>query len=168
MLEQTEDFWKACRNNDIIISNTKYPIKLDFDRIKEVAKKHDVRFEHHGNSGETLKKSAHIPLDIEGKQDARMNFIKCFHANNCCFLAKGKLFTCTVAPNIRHFNKFFNKNIPLTNADYIDIYKARNAEEIMQFLCRPVPFCKYCYVEKRTFGHEWQPSRKEIKEWTIE
>jgi organic radical activating enzyme len=168
LLKQTEDFWKACRNNDIIIVNTKYPLKLDFDRIKEVAKKHDVRFEHYGNSGETLKKSSHIPLDIEGKQDAYMNFIKCFHANNCCFLAKGKLFTCTVAPNIRHFNKFFNKNITLTNADYIDIYKARNAEEIMQFLCRPVPFCKYCYVEKRTFGHEWQTSRKDVKEWTIE
>lgn len=168
LLKQTEDFWKACRNNDIIIVHTKYPIMLDFDKIGEVAKKHDVKFEHYGNSGAVLKTQYHIPLDLEGRQDARTNFMKCFHANYCCFLAKGRLFTCTVAPNIRHFNKFFNKNIPLTNADYLDIYEARNEEQIMHFLSRPIPFCKYCYVEKRTFEHEWQKSRKDIEEWTIE
>jgi hypothetical protein len=76
LLKQTEDFWKACRNNGIIIVNTKYPLILDFDKIREVARKHDVRFEHYGNSLEVLKTSYHIPLDLEGKQDAHMNFIK--------------------------------------------------------------------------------------------
>ena len=89
------------------------------------------------------------------------------HANSFCFLSKGKLFTCTVAPNIRHFNKFFNKNIPITDADYIDIYEAQNKEEVMLFLSRPIPLCKYCYVKKRTSGHPWQRSKKDIKEWTV-
>lgn len=167
LLKQTEDFWKACRDNDIIIVNTKYPIPLDFDKIKEEAKKHDVKFEHYGDSGEVLKTSTKTPLDLKGKQNMNRNFIKCFHANELCFLTKGRLFTCTVAPNIEHFNKFFNKNIPLTNDDYIDIYKAQNEEEILHFLCRPIPFCKYCYVKKRSFGNEWQRSKKDIKEWTV-
>jgi len=168
LLKQTEDFWKACMVNNIIIVNTKYPLRLDFDKMKETAKRHGVKFEHYDNSGEVLKTSHHIPLDLAGEQDARMNFNKCHHANNVCFLSKGKLFTCTVAPNIGHFNKFFNKDIPLTSADSIDIYKARDAEEIMHFLSNPIPFCKYCYVDKRTFGHEWQKSNKDIKEWTPE
>lgn len=167
LLKQTEDFWKACRDNDIIIVNTKYPISLDFDKIREVAKKHNVKFEYYDNSGEVLKTSYHIPLDLEGRQNAHKNFIKCQHAVTCSFLSKGKFFTCTVAPNIRHFNKFFNKNIPLTNDDCIDIYKAENLDEIMHFLCRPIPFCKYCYVKKRTYGNEWQRSKKDIKEWTV-
>ena len=133
LLKQTEDFWKACKDNGIIIVNTKYPIPLDFDKIKEVAKKHDVKFKYYRDSGEVLKTSNKTPLDLKGKQDMNTNFIKCIHANNVCFLTKGKLFTCTVAPNIKHFNKFFNKNIPISDMDYIDIYKAQNEEEIMLF-----------------------------------
>ncbi len=167
LLKQTDDFWKACRKNNIIIVNTRYPINLDFDKMREVAKQHGVRYEHKDKK-RTLKTSYHLPLDLEGKQEAHTNFIKCFHANNCCFLSKGRLFTCTVAPNIRHFNKFFNKDLPLSNADYIDIYEARNEEEILYFLCRHIPFCKYCNIEKRTYQHSWQKSKKNIKEWTIE
>lgn len=167
MLKQTEAFWKACKDNSITIANTKYPLPLDFYKMKEVAKKHDVKFKHFNYSGIFLKKSRKVPLDLEGKQDINANFIKCMHANSFCFLSKGKLFTCTVAPNIRHFNKFFNKNIPITDADYIDIYEAQNKEEVMLFLSRPIPLCKYCYVKKRTSGHPWQRSKKDIKEWTV-
>jgi organic radical activating enzyme len=167
LLKQSEAFWRACKDNGIIILNTKYPLPLDFDKMKEVAGKHDVMFKFYGNSGIIQKKSTKTPLDLEGKQDMNTNFIKCMHANNQYYLSRGKLFTCTVAPNIRHFNKFFNKNIPITDADYIDIHKARNEEEIMLFLSRPMPICKYCYVEKRTSGHQWQKSKKDIQEWTI-
>ncbi|MEN6349073.1 MAG: radical SAM protein [Syntrophomonas sp.] len=168
LLKKTEDFWKSCRNNNIIITNTKYPIKLDFNKIKKVAKQYGVRCEYYGGTGFGLKTSVHLPLDLEGKQNVYRNFTKCSQANDCCFLAKGRLFTCTVAPNIRHFNNFFNKNLPLTSADYIDIYEAQNKDEIMHFLSKPIPFCKFCYIEKRTFGHKWQKSSKRIKEWTIE
>ncbi len=168
LLKKTEVFWKACKDNRITIFNTRYPLPIDFNKIKEVAKKHDVRFKYSRYSGIVLKTSNKIPLDLEGKQDMNTNFIKCIHANNFCFLSNGKLFTCTVAPNVRHFNKYFNKNIPLSDTDYMDIYKAQNEEEIMLFLSRPIPMCKYCYVKKRTTGHPWQKSKKDIKEWTVE
>jgi len=168
LLKQTEVFWKACKDNRITIFNTKYPLPLDFDKIKEVAKQHNVSFNFSDYSGIIIKTSNKIPLDLEGKQDMNTNFKKCLHANNFCSLSKGKLFTCTVAPNIRHFNKFFNKNIPITDEDYIDIYKAENEKEVMLFLSKPKPICKYCYVEKRTTGHQWQKSKKDIKEWTVE
>jgi len=168
LLKKKEDFWNVCSDNKITITHTKYPIKLDFDKIIEVAKQYGVRYEYYGDTGFGLKTSCHAPLDLEGKQNAYINFKKCSQANDCCFLSKGRLFTCTVAPNIHHFNKFFKKNLPLSSADYIDIYEARNKDEIMHFLSRPIPFCRYCYIERRTFGYEWQKSRKDIKEWTIE
>jgi organic radical activating enzyme len=167
LLKQTDVFWKACKDYRVTIFNTRYPLPLDFGKMEEVAKKHDVRFKYSRYSGIVLKTSNKIPLDLEGKQDMNANFIKCIHANNFCFLSKGKLFTCTVAPNVRHFNKYFNKNVPLSDADYMDIYKAQNEEEIMLFLSRPIPMCKYCYVKKRTTGHPWQKSKKDIQEWTV-
>ena len=98
-----------------------------------------------------LKKSRKVPLDLEGKQDINANFIKCMHANSFCCLSKGKLFTCTVAPNVRHFNKFFNKNIPITDVDYIDIYKAQNKEEVMLFFEQTYTVLQVLLSKKKNF-----------------
>jgi hypothetical protein len=167
LLKQTEEFWRACKDNNIKIVNTKYPLPLDFGKIRKVAKKYDVGFKYHDTINILPKKSVHLPLDLEGKQDEYINFTKCSNANNYCFLHKGRLFTCSLPSNIRHFNNFFKKNIPLTNTDYVDIYKARSEEEVLDFLCRPIPFCRYCHVTKRTAGHRWQKSKKDISEWTV-
>ena len=75
------------------------------------------------------------------------------------------LYTCSYIPNIRHFNKFFNKNIPISINDYIDIHKARDYQEVLQFLAKPIPFCKYCDVKNRKDGIAWKISTKSIEEF---
>ena len=163
---QKEDFWSACKEFDITIVPTKYPLNIDYDRAKQTAKEYEVKYEYYSKDESVIKASYHIPLDLTGQQNAAYSFAKCFHANWCVMLKNGKLYTCTVAPNIEHFNKYFNKSIPLTDRDGIDIYKAQTIEEILDFLSKPIPFCKYCNVNGRTFGHEWGRSKKEIEEWT--
>lgn len=165
--EQKENFWHACNKYDIKIVVTKYPIKLDFNEIKNTAKKHNVKFEFFGRRTKAIKTSYHLPLDLEGQQNPTENFAKCFHANNCVMLKNGKIYPCTVAPNIEHFNKFFGYQIPLTDSDGIDIHKATTMAEILEFIAKPIPFCKYCNVKCRTFGHEWEISKKQIEEWRI-
>ena len=167
LLKQKDDFWKSCRQNNIVIEITKYPIKLKFDEMKKIASIFGVTMAFRDDTGEVQKTSYHIPLDIEGRQDASSNFIKCFHSNVTIFFKKGRLYTCTIAPNAHHFNKFFNIDMQTSVDDSIDIYKAQSAQEIFQFLSKPIPFCRYCYVDKRTFGHPWQRSKKDIKEWTV-
>lgn len=167
LLKQKNDFWKACRENHIIIEVTKYPINLNFDKMKEVAGRHDVLFTFRDDTNEVQKTSYHIPLDLDGGQDIQTNFMNCFHANHTILLKKGRMYTCTIAPNIGHFNKFFNRYLPMSDNNSIDIYQAKSAEEITQFLSKPIPFCRYCYVDKRTFGHPWKRSHKDIKEWTL-
>lgn len=167
LLKQNDDFWKACRDNNIVIEVTRYPINLDFGMMKHIAQSHEVLLTFYDDTGEAGRTSNHIPLDLEGKQDIRRNFMKCYHANNTIFMKKGRLYTCTIAPNINHFSKFFDVDIKTSPADSINIYEAQSAEEIMQFLSKPIPLCRYCYVEKRTFGHPWKRSHKDIKEWTL-
>ncbi len=164
--QQNEDFWHACQKLDITIVPTKYPINVDYDKAKETAINHDVKYEYFNNNENVVKTSYHIPLDIEGKQNCGENFINCFHANWCVMLKDGRLYTCTIAPNIEHFNRYFGQNIPLTDKDSIDIHKANSIEEILEFIARPIPFCKYCKVSARTFQHQWGTSKKDIKEWT--
>lgn len=167
LLKQKENFWRACAESDIVIEVTKYPIRLNFEQMRNVCVSHGVTFAFREDTGEVEKTSYHIPLDLEGRQDIRKNFSKCFHANYAISLREGKLYTCTAVPNIRHFNEYFHLNLPVTRQDSINIHQAKNAREIFEFLCQPIPFCRFCLVEKRTFGHPWQRSEKNIKEWTV-
>lgn len=166
LLGQDEAFWRSCRENEAVIVNTKYPVNLDYKLIEGVCEKHHVAFEYYGDSGEVQKKLYKIPLDIHGNQDPRNSFAHCFHANNCVTLMEGRLYPCTIAPNVHIFNKKYHTHMELCKEDYIDIYdKDITKHRVLEFLSRPIPFCRFCNVRQRSFGYEWERSRQEITEW---
>lgn len=164
--KQTPEFYKKIHDLNITIEYTNYPINLNLTAFKDISKKYDICIKTFSKCIEPMKTSYKIPLDLTGKQNIDENFAACFHANNCIFLKNGKLYTCTVAPNIENFNKYFGKNIPLSEKDGIDIYKVKNMKKILKFLATPVPFCKYCNVKGRTFKNPWGISKKDINELT--
>lgn len=163
--EMQADFWKSLHDNNIILSVTKYPLKLDYDLMLEKAKKYDVNFEFYDNTDQE-QIWYNIKLQEDGKRDARKSFYKCFVSNDCIMLKDGRLYTCTLIPNIEHFNKYFNKNLKVCDDDYIDIYQARSKEEIFDFLSKPVPFCRYCNPDLKDYSLKWEATKKDISEWT--
>ncbi len=163
--KQDEVFWKKCAQYNISIEITKYPINLNYENINELAQKYGVSCEFYGSSDITEKTSYFIPLDLTGKQDVIPNFEKCFHANNCIMLKEGRMYTCTVAANIEHFNRYYGTSVELSEQDSIDIHSVESLNEITEFLAKPIPFCRYCNVNGREFGHTWGQSKKEISEW---
>ncbi|MDR2121060.1 MAG: hypothetical protein LBP64_09360 [Tannerella sp.] len=48
----------------------------------------------------------------------------------------------------------------------MDIYKAKDMDEIMNFLCRPMPFCLYCNKKGTIWDIGYGVSKKDIIEWT--
>lgn len=165
LLKQENIFWQECKKNNIEIVVTKYPINLNYDEIKRRASLNKVKFLFYGDTGKNEKKSYKCTLDLSGTQNQLYNALHCFHFNRLCFLSDGKMHTCTVAPNAYRFNKKFNTNIPLSEQDYIDIHKAKNEKEILDFLSTPIPFCKYCNVENRIYEIPWSRSKQNITEW---
>ena len=159
-----EVFWKTCADNNIELVLTKYPINIDLKKIEDMAEKYNVKLTYF-NGTETVKTSYHIPFDLEGRQDSCKNFINCFHANNCVYLRNGRMYTCSPAANLRHFNKYFNKNLPDCPENSINIFEVKNMQEIMNFLAKPIPLCQYCYISKRKFDIPWAVSKKDINEW---
>jgi MoaA/NifB/PqqE/SkfB family radical SAM enzyme len=162
LLKQKDLFWEKCRENDIKISITQYPIGLDYSAIEAKAKLHNVNLGYYFSGTKTMQKR---PFDLEGKQDIEENFQMCHMSNFCIQLRNGKLYTCVEIAYISLFNKYFDKHMEVTDRDYIDIYKAKNKEEIFKFLCKPVPFCRYCNIKNIVRGLEWRNSKKEISEW---
>ena len=165
LTQQDENFWLTLKRLNIFVEYTKYDINLDYEKLDSIIAKYEVPIDVYGYNKNAVKKSYKIPLDLQGNQNIVDNFLNCFHANHCIALKDGRLYTCTVAPSIENFNKYFGYDLPLTDRDGIDIHKAQSMQEILEFLAKPIPFCKYCNVNGRSFGHDWGISKKEISEW---
>ena len=162
---QTEEFWESCRKNNIQIVVTKYPIKLDFQKIRQHVEAQHVGFSFYGNTESIDKSMQCIPLDVEGTQDPSDSFLRCSRANRCISLDNGKLYTCSLIPYVKYFNKQFNKNLIVSTDDYIDIYEAKSKDEIMSFVSKPMPFCRYCNIKGTSWDVGFGISKKDITEW---
>lgn len=163
LLNQDDYFWKNCNKNTVKIFVSYYPIGLKYNEIVKIANKYSVEIMCEGKGMRTMRRDV---LDLEGKQDIEKNFKLCFKANGCIQLHEGKMYTCSVIPYIRHFNKYYNEQLEVSEKDYIDIYKVTKAEDIYDFLCKPVPFCRYCNIKKSAMnGLKWEVSKKEKSEY---
>lgn len=163
--KMADNFWISLRENEIQVSVTKYPISADYKEIKALCEEKMVLFEFFGNESDN-KHMSYYPLDCKGGQTANENFYLCNMANKCITLKNGKLYPCVVPPNIYHFNNYFGENLVVDDNDGIDIYQAKDSHEILEFLARPIPFCRYCRVHERTYDNKWEFSKLKKEEWT--
>lgn len=165
LARQSEDFWQACKTHDVKIIVTKYPIKVDHNAMENLAHSHGVKFDFYGSTRSVEKNMRCVPLDIEGRQDIRESFLLCDRANRCISLEQGRLYTCTLIPYVKYFNSQFNRNLEVSEEDSIDIYKVKDFNEILDFLCRPVPFCRFCNQKGIIQNIGYGVSKKAISEW---
>lgn len=171
--KQTEEFWLACRKYNIAVRPTKYPIDVDYEAMAERARQYGVEYFYWGSSGKVLKQTTWFPLDLHGQQREGWNFGACVISGECLALEHGRLYTCTVAARIRHFNKYFGTNLKLSPRDSIDLYRAKSEDDINEYLVNPIPFCRYCTRSDTQLGMPWhrvmpwRRSKRDIKEWTL-
>jgi hypothetical protein len=165
LAKQSDEFWQTCKAYNIGISISHYPVNIHYDEIQNRARQFGIDMPPVVQPNAETMPWLKWPFDLQGKNDAAQMFNKCDNANTCVHLNEGKIYTCSVLPGLSHFNSYFNYNLQLTDKDYIDIYKARSIEEILDFTSNPPPFCAYCDVNRRSLV-PWKITKKEISEWT--
>ena len=104
---------------------TKYDLNINFKQLEEKAKENKV-FLFYENEDKIKKYFNKIALVEEGNYDAEKAFSKCYHAKHCTTLENSCLYKCPIIPASRHINTYFNKNLKITEKDYIDIRKKIN------------------------------------------
>ena len=163
--QQTDDFWNSCREHNINIICTAYPININVEAIRAKAKAFGVEFEWAwGQKEHEINTFVIEPINLAGNSNIKKNFASCIRANNCVYLSHGRMYTCSFSVTLRHFNKYFGKNIPITEADSINIYDEHiTSDEIMRRLSEPIPLCRYCNLKRRII--DWGVSKHEISEW---
>ncbi|MDR0683077.1 MAG: radical SAM protein [Dysgonamonadaceae bacterium] len=164
LLKQPEEFWQNCVKNNIGIDISLYPIHLDLEKIKQTAMRHDIKIAFRGRPKVQRRGWSRQTLDLEGKQNAEESHRICELANFCIQLVDGKLYQCETAAFVKYFNKYFHKNLEITEKDYVGIHQEKSLDEILEFLCKPTPFCRYCNTAEVDCV-EWEHSKEEISEW---
>lgn len=163
-LQSADDtFFSVLHDNNVVVAITKYPINIDYELIDSKLRKNNVKVFYWNKTA--LKKMNQYRLDIEGKQNPIQMFAHCHRPISCITLKNGRLYPCTLCPNADKFNEFFNKNLVISDKDSISIYDSNNFDEILKFLSKPIPFCKYCNIDGTVLGIDYEKSNKEITEW---
>jgi sulfatase maturation enzyme AslB (radical SAM superfamily) len=158
------DFWAGCKDYYIALHVTEYPVKFDYDLVKDLCAGHGVKYKPMNVGAKSMFKPV---IDLEGKQHPVKSFAECHLANACITLEEsGNLYTCAFAANIGIFNKYFGRNIAETETDSINIFDDVSAQEIMQFLASPIPMCRYCDIKNRGHNTPFKLSKRHISEWT--
>lgn len=180
--EGRNNLWKAVKECCIEVRITRYPIPLNINKIREQLQEYDICFtttvpepgkyprvycfSEVGDPnyfGE--KHSVKHPFDLEGRQEP-FRFISCYQFNESIVLRDGKIYTCPMIPYSHYFNQYFNRDLVVTEKDYIDIYKVNSFEEIAEFCTHRAPFCRYCAVQCRS-SRKWEQSQHTEDEWVL-
>ncbi len=155
-------FWETCKKNKIVLGVTRYPIQLDYDWIISKAAKEGVNFQWFGD--DRKDHWVHTRMDMSGQMNGIESFSNCWNANNCTVVEHGRLYPCPRAAKIRHFNSAFKTDMPISDKDYLVIENIKSLEEIMTFLTKPIPFCRFCRSGDH-YEEPWAVSEKKMEEW---
>ena len=163
-----DKFYKICKDNNIEITYTKYPIIYDKIKtfIKSLKDKGVNIYQQRNGSIFNYRK-----YNLEGNIDPNKSFQNCtkglINEMNCMQLVGTKLFRCYRIPYIWIFNKKFNQNLEITKDDYLDLKDVIDSNDIIKYISTPKPFCKYCEPIKVDNNKvDFEISKKEITEWT--
>lgn len=160
LLKMPMAFWTQCNQSVVRVAISHYPIHLNYTKIKSIAKEYGVKTEY----GKKPRGMYKWLLDINGCQDIKESHSYCIRAAQCAVLQEGKIYACSLPPWIRYFNDYFGKDLKVNGFDYIDIYKVKKFEEILEFMGKPIPFCRYCNTKEIVYSNAWEISKKEITE----
>lgn len=170
-LENTEqgNFWEVCKELNIHITVTVYPIKLDYNAIEEKAKEYGVVLAmssdiHAKQLTNVVKISDKHTMDLTGSIGKHI-CVNCLYFNKFCVLKDGRIYICPIAAHSNIFNHKFNQNLQIRKEDYLDIYEIDSWQDIAEFSCQYVPFCSYCDLKHWGHHSEWKASNKMIEEY---
>lgn len=161
-----DSFWETMRKCDIDLKYTRYPINLDYDAMVEHARERGV-FAY--SAGDEISCFRRIPLNPRGTSNVHQTYLRCPYID-CPQLREGRLYRCPASAYSDILNDAMVESghiarFKLNAADCLELHEDLSAQDVFDFLSRPIPFCQYCDMGKVDNAVPWGPSSREIAEW---
>jgi len=159
---QPDSFWEICRDNSVSLHITKYPVKIPMTRIRAFATTFGVELKWFRSGDRFIK----YTIDHAAGHDEEQAFTLC-PMHECAQYHNGKLYHCSITGCVYKLNKAFDCSFEISDGDYIDIFGDVTVEDVLAFMSRPIPFCRYCNpMEWRTQNQfSWHISECVPEEW---
>jgi len=161
ILQMGPEFWTSMAETNTVLLCDLYPIGLPVEEINALCAANGVVAEWTDPRGEFYK----VPIDLTGGQDPANSFLRCDGLNNCPMLRHGRLYPCAYAAYADVFAQHFGiVGLDPTSADSISVHDERDPREFMDFLLKPIPWCRHCDFDAFE-KYPWERSRRQIDEW---
>jgi len=169
LTKMKEEFWIACRDNDARVVISQYPIKLDLDKINSIADKYEVALFIKGLSDRKGDVNTFWlnRLAPKGNLDIFHSYKNCL-SKDCSVIKDGKFYTCARPYFSKYLEKKFRVKFSISSKDFLVLDKIKDLQEIKNFISLPLPFCRYCVVERANTFVEWKISERKKEEWIID
>lgn len=156
--------WRALHDCHAVLLCDDYPIDLPKERIAELAAEHDVSLEWMPPATEFFR----APIDASGSCDPERAFTACQLQSNCAIMRDGRMYACAhIAYADAPADRFGLPQILPTPEDSIALAEARDGDEVIRFLTRPAPWCRFCEYE-HVEPFEWARTGRTADEWVSE
>lgn len=160
--ENDEPFWKFVADNGIVWAITCYDKSESY--FEEMFDKHgctnNLAILHNG------KRFFNLVNYSEGQPVTHEKYIRCGWEKSKINVRGGKIYNCPSAEFAELFNDYFNRNLKITENDYLVIDEDLTRERLNAFR-KEVPFCGQCDLSKRYKQiFDCAPSRRAISEWS--
>ncbi|MCH5318614.1 MAG: 4Fe-4S cluster-binding domain-containing protein [Paramuribaculum sp.] len=162
------DFWKTCRENRVIIKVTKYPIKLDYDKIVEVCRVNGAELSISKNKSDDADGWLQFLLKEKGwnVKEYKIRFLKLMKCHyHCLDLVDDKLYPCPIAAYANILNDRFGTTFRIDPKDYIEISQIKSLSQLKKFMILSTPFCRYCPSGRTRV--KWKQSECVASEWCV-
>lgn len=170
-MEHMEDgnFWQVCKDYDVHITVTVYPIKLDYIAIEEKAKEYGIKLAMSSNiHAKELTKIDKISdkhtMNLTGSVP-KFYSIHCLYFNKFNVVKDGRYYMCPIQAHSDIFNKAFGQHLELLPEDSLELTKVKDWHELAEFGASWVPFCRYCDLPHWHHASVWKASSKQMDEY---
>jgi len=160
-------FWEEAAKHDIIIQCDDYPIKLEKEKIAELANRYGVTYEW----TPFRKQFFRAPLDADCSNDPYQSLVSCQGYSNCPIVREGKLYHCAPIAYSDILRSHFDLDaFKTTDRDYFSLPDVpatwAQSWQALDFLLSPPPWCGHCDFDRFEY-FDWDTSKRQLDEWVI-
>lgn len=154
------NFWRACRECDVMLKVTCFPIMSANTRLEleEILKRNNLRYH-------LTDKKLFNKILVLNNHDSLENIVKNCGCNKAYNLFGGFVSRCTVPMVVRELNACFN--VDFITAGRLDIYSVRDGQEIIDFLETPNEACLNCSVKTQKVAWEKADLSPKLNDWLV-
>ena len=155
-----EEFWAACKKNNIELKITIYP-NVNVDSILQILDDKEVKYSFYAD-----RKGTHweaLLLNEKKSKNALINYYRCGGYQECWQLYDNKIIGCSTSAYAFNLNRKFGSNFQLDKKDYLPVDESLSRRKLLWFSFRVKKFCKYCVFPRKTTN--WQKTGYSASEW---